>query len=227
MALGFKDHSVAGRGLDGSIDSRESIKPWPVLGMYQPDAIKAFQIAGITYLATANEGDVREYSGLNAPKEEDQDVESVRIEELTLDPALLLAYPTIQNNSTGIGRLNVTSFQGDTNGDGKVDKLYSFGSRSFSIWSAAGALIWDSGEQLERITAARFPNNFNASNTSNALDNRSDDKGPEPEGLTVAKLFGREYVFIALERIGGVMAYDVSDPKSPASCSTSTLAISR
>jgi choice-of-anchor I-like protein len=215
VALGYKDHSVAGRGLDGSIDSKETIRPWPVLGMYQPDGIATVHRAGSTYLVTANEGDVREYAGLNAPKPSDKGLESIRVGELTLDPALLAAFPGIQNNTTGIGRLNVTSFHGDTNGDGKFDKLYAFGARSFSVWSAAGALLWDSGEQLERITAAAFPSNFNASNTSNAVDNRSDDKGPEPEGITVARLFGRDYVFVSLERIGGVAVYDINTPTSP------------
>ena len=78
-----------------------------------------------------------------------------------------------------------------------------------------GALLWDSGDDLERWTSAAFPANFNASNTSNTIDNRSDDKGPEPEGITVAKLWGRDYVFVALERIGGVMVYEVTDPAAP------------
>jgi hypothetical protein len=60
-----------------------------------------------------------------------------------------------------------------------------------------------------------FPANFNASNTNNTLDDRSDDKGPEPEGVTVAKLFGRNYIFVALERIGGVMVFEVTDPTAP------------
>ena len=121
---------------------------------------------------------------------------------------------TIQNKSTGIGRLNVTSFQGRHEWGRQDRQALSFGSRSFSIWSADGALIFDSGDALEHITRRRDPNNFNASNTSNASDNRSDDKGPEPEGLTVARLFGRAYVFIVLERIGGVMVYEVSESDS-------------
>ena len=40
----------------------------------------------------------------------------------------------------------------------------------------------------------------------------SDNKGPEPEHVTIAKLFGRVYAFIGLERIGGIMVYDITDP---------------
>ena len=64
VALGFKNHSVQGQGVDGSRDDRViGIKPWPVLGMYQPDTIAAFKSGNATYLFTANDGDVREYAG--------------------------------------------------------------------------------------------------------------------------------------------------------------------
>ena len=51
--------------------------------------------------------------------------------------------------------------------------------------------------------------------SGNAPDNRSDNKGPEPEGVAVGKVGGRTYAFVGLERIGGVMAYDVSNPAAP------------
>jgi len=93
-----------------------------------------------------------------------------------------------------------------------------FGGRSFSIWTAAGQPVWDSGDQFERYLAD--PANgyaalFNANNSSNTPDNRSDNKGPEPEGVAVGKVGGRTYAFVGLERIGGVMAYDVSNPAAP------------
>ncbi len=47
------------------------------------------------------------------------------------------------------------------------------------------------------------------------MDDRSDDKGPEPEGVTVASLFGRTYLFVMLERIGGVVVYDIENPAKP------------
>ena len=109
----------------------------------------------------------------------------------------------------------MTSFNGDTDGDGDFDKLFPFGARSFSIWSEDGRLVFDSGDELEQITAAAYPLNFNASNTNNTRDDRSDDKGPEPEGVTIAKLFGREYLFVMLERIGGVAVYELKGARAP------------
>ena len=115
-----------------------------------------------------------------------------------------------------MGRLSVTIAHGDTDGDGDFDRLFANGGRSFSIRNAAGQLVFDSGDDLERLIAARVPANFNASNTSAALDNRSDDKGPEPEGVTIARLFGRQYLFLALERIGGIVVYELVNPTAPA-----------
>lgn len=75
--------------------------------------------------------------------------------------------------------------------------------------------MWDSADALECITALVHPASFNASNSNNTFDNRSDDKGPEPENVVVGEVNGRRLAFIALERIGGVMVYDVSDPVAP------------
>ena len=188
VGLGFKDHSIEGAGLDGGRDDGANrILPWQVRGMYLPDAIASFRHGNETLLVTANEGDVREYAGLNAAG-----TEVVEIEDIALDP---VAFPaalatTMKSRPNGIGRLKVSAFDGDTDGDGDYDELYSYGGRSFSIRSADGQLVFDSGDLLEQITAAALPTRFNASNTNNTRDDCSDDKGPEPEGVTVASLFG-------------------------------------
>jgi hypothetical protein len=98
---------------------------------------------------------------------------------------------------------------------GLYTELFVFGGRSFSIWNSSGKLAYDSGDLLERITAEAYPSNFNASNDNNTFDNRSDDKGPEPEGVVIGKVLGKPYAFIGLERIGGVAVFDVSDPAAP------------
>jgi len=200
--LGFKDHSVAGRGLDASdTDGANNIATWPVLGMYQPDGVAAYHDGPDTFLVMANEGDARGF-------------ETARVSSLILDPTAF-PDPTLQSNAE-LGRLNVTTQNGDTDGDGDYDQLFAFGARSFSIRTTAGALVFDSGDQFEQITKSQLPANFNANHTSNARDNRSDDKGPEPEGVTIGKAFGRTYAFITLERIGGVMVYDITNPFAPA-----------
>ncbi|PLW81671.1 MerR family transcriptional regulator [Kineobactrum sediminis] len=94
------------------------------------------------------------------------------------------------------------------------EALYSFGARSFSIWNGStGELVFDSGSDFETITAQRLGNDFNATNDENGGDDRSDDKGPEPEAIEIARIAGKTYAFIGLERVGGIMVYNISNPE--------------
>ena len=90
LGLGYKDHSQI--PLDASNkDGGANIKTWPAMGMYQPDSIVSFEVAGQTYLMTANEGDAKDYDGWS---------EATRVAKLTLDPT---AFP----NAAEIGRAHV------------------------------------------------------------------------------------------------------------------------
>jgi Ca2+-binding RTX toxin-like protein len=187
-------------------DGNINIRNWPVQGMYQPDAIATFAVNGETYIVTANEGDARDYDGFS---------EEVRVADLTLDPDAFPNADELQAEAA-LGRLTVTNTLGDPDGDGDFDQLFSFGARSFSIWDSAGNLVFDSGDDFERITAELLPDEFNSDNDENdSLDSRSDAKGPEPEGVVTGVVDGRTYAFIGLERIGGIMVYDVTNPVSP------------
>jgi len=204
--LGFKHHLRRGSGLDASDrDGGVRIARWPLRGMYLPDAVSSFSSRGRTFLVTANEGDARDYDAF---------AEEERIGSLDLDPTAFPDAADLQDDAA-LGRLTVTLTRGDTDGDGDFDELYSFGGRSFSIWDSRGKLVYDSGDALERITAAALPDFFNSDNTENNFDNRSDNKGPEPEGLAVAELWGRTFLFLGLERIGGIAVFDVTEPYDP------------
>lgn len=187
-------------GLDASDrDNVINIRKWPVYGMYQPDAMANFRVGHKTYLVTANEGDARDYDGFS----EESRARAIRNQY----PAL----PELADDRQ-LGRLTVTTAVPG----GDLSRPYVFGARSFSIWNAAtGALVWDSGSELEARTASALPGFFNADNEEDNFDNRSDNKGPEPEGVAVGEVDGRTYAFVGLERIGGVMVYDVSDPRAP------------
>lgn len=208
VGLGFKDHSLPGNGLDASDrDGVINIQSYDNLfGMYQPDAIGAYNYQGETYLVTANEGDARDYEGFS---------EEERVKDLTLDPD---AFPNAEElqEDENLGRLTVTNTLEDTDNDGDFDELYAFGGRSVSIWDSEGNLVFDSGDAFEQITADLLPEFFNADETNDDLfDNRSDNKGPEPEGLAIGQIGNKTLAFIGLERIGGVMLYDISDPFNP------------
>ena len=206
LPLGWKDHSLPGNGFDASDrDGMIDIRPRPVLGMYQPDAIAAFDSFGKTFLITANEGDSRDYDNFS---------EEVRVADLVLDPQ---AFPNAEElqASSALGRLKTTTTLGDTDGDGDHDEIYTYGARSFTIWDTEGNVVFDSGDQFEQVLSQRFPEVFNSSNDNASFDNRSDDKGPEPEAVVVGQVGDRVYAFIGLERMGGFMIYDVTYPYSP------------
>lgn len=225
-ALGLKDHSVAGNGLDasdedGGTDTNSGapvlkIANYPVKGMYQPDAIAYYTVGGTGYLVTANEGDAREWTGL---------VEESRVRAYCGAGGMdATAFPggaalTFDSN---LGRLTITTLpngggRNGKNAGGQCNELLALGGRSFSVWSTNGALVWDSGDQLEQRTSALDPAValFNTSNTNNALDDRSDNKGPEPEGVVLASFGTKTYAFVGLERVGGVIVYDISAPSAP------------
>ncbi len=195
-------------GLDASDrDNAINIRDWPVLGMYEPDAISVFTHRGKTYFTTANEGDARDWPGF---------AEEVRVGAgaVVLDPTAFPDASALKNNAA-LGRLNVTRTLGDTDGDGDYDKLYTLGGRSFSIWSADGTRVFDSEADFEHIVAANDPLHFNASNDNNNFDDRSDNKGPEPEGMTLGVINGRRFAFIGFERDSGIAAYDITTPDTP------------
>jgi hypothetical protein len=202
--LGFKDYNIAGNGIDASDQNSGNINiaNWPVKGMYQPDGLASFRYNGMMYVVSANEGDVREYSALN---------EASRVSSRTLDPAAFPNAASLQNNNN-IGRLNITNKTGDTDNDGDMDVLYSFGARSFSIWDSSMTQVYDSGDDFEQFFAVNSTANFNCSNTNNTKKNRSDDKGPEPEDVEIATIGDSTYAFIGMERQGGILVYNITNP---------------
>ncbi|TNJ34110.1 choice-of-anchor I family protein [Prosthecochloris vibrioformis] len=200
--LGFKDYSLDENAFDASDkDGEINITTWPVKGIYMPDSLASYAVNGTTYLVTANEGDAREYDTFE---------EEARIEDLTLDEIAFPDAETLQTDDA-IGRLKVTTTLGDTDNDGDYDELYSFGARSFTIWTEDGELVFDSGSDIETITSILNSSIFNQDEGD--VDERSDAKGPEPEGLAVGEVDGHVYAFVGLERTGGVMVYDITTPE--------------
>ena len=205
VALGYQDFGTvpfdpsdrdSGIGNNGAIN----IRTWPnAYGMYQPDQAAAFEVNGQTYVLTANEGDAREWPGLN--------------EEARGKDVAAPGFTSARDNAQ-LGRLTVTTATpGEPSGQ---TSLYAFGSRSFSVWDANGAQVWDSKDLLEQLVARVYPADFNSTNDANgSFDSRSDNKGPEPEGATVGVIDGRTYGFVGLERQGGVVITDLTDPQAP------------
>lgn len=220
-SLGYKDYSIEKNKLDASNkDDAINIRNWPVLSMYMPDRMATYSVNGKSYILTANEGDAQDYDGFS---------EEARVGDLAdnydLNADLFEGYSQEELDQMvtnglfedeQLGRLTTTT-SAPMNQEGKYEAIYGYGARSFSIWDANTLeQTYDSGADFEEITKNVYSEaHFNASNTENEFDNRSDDKGPEPETVTVANIQGGNYAFIGLERIGGIMIYDISNPESP------------
>jgi len=221
--LGFKEWSSL--QLDASDkDGGVNFKSYPGLyGMYQPDTISSFSWKGANFIVTANEGDAREYffdttdeadciakGGLDYDEDDGclAYIDESRVEDLTL----AANFDYLNNDDNDIGRLKVTTIKGDTNNDGQYESLYAYGARSFTIWDSNGLVVFDSGDDIGRITASVHGEAFNNNEDENKGDSRSDDKGAEPEALTIGKIDDRTFAFIGLERMGGIMVYDITNP---------------
>ncbi|MDY5987947.1 MAG: choice-of-anchor I family protein [Lachnoclostridium sp.] len=190
--LGFQNYGTTKVDLEknGTIELKNYEN---VYGIKMPDGISVAEIDGKTYLFTANEGDSRaDWPGFDNEYEN----KTSPTGNVTLDSKVVW--------------FNATMWDGLDN-----EKAYVFGGRSFSIYEATAGglnLVFDSGSEFEQVTAEKLPDYFNASNDKISLDNRSGKKGPEPESVVTGTVDGKTYAFIAIERIGGVMVYDITDP---------------
>ena len=230
VSLGYKDWGSNGLLYDGSkvdgptggaLANPISYAGVPLKGMYMPDAIASYTVSGQTYLVTANEGDAREYSCF--------------AEESTFGDTAgadsFASYWDVANDAVKpaakLGAQKTTlSFPTKTPVVGSVTNLYTFGGRSFSIRNANGTLVWDSGSEFEEVALRDFPSAFNSDSSGSSIaamvlsqpgrfDGRSTSKGVEPEALAVGSVGTKTFAFIGLERMGGIMAYDISKPNAP------------
>lgn len=195
--LGFKDYNTDGNEIDPTDDNKAyAAAKWPVKGIYMPDGIAVLENNGTPYLFTANEGDSREYDAF---------VEVKRVKAVSLDATKFPDAAELKKDGK-LGRLNVTTTLGDTDGDGDLDELYSLGARSFSIWNGTnGTLVFDSKNALDKkvVEAGVYD------------DGRSDDKSVEPEGIALGTVGHKKVAFVGMERVDAVAVYDVTNPVSP------------
>ncbi len=195
--LGFKDFNTAANAIDVSDkDDKIAFNPWKVKGMYMPDGISHFTANDTPYFVTANEGDAREYTAYSDIK---------RMKDMKLDATVFPDAATLKLEPN-LGRLNLITDMGDSDGDGDLDELVAFGARSFSIWNGnTGKIVFDSKNDVDKKTQE----------LGTYDDKRSDDKGSEPEAVVAVKMGTQNILFVGLERSDAFMTYDVTNPASP------------
>lgn len=230
FALGYKDHGLArnkiaasDRYANGSSSASAhtvipTLKSYPGLyGVYMPDGVAAYTVGGKTYVLTANEGDDRD-DFLATP-------ETARVATLSLDPTVFPNAAALQNNAE-LGRLTALAKHtggnfGDTDSDGDYDRVHIEGARSFSVFDPdSGTLVYDSGDDLERIVYNAIDDEANAANKLKLIQapqvlGRLDNKGPEPEGVVIGQVRDATYAFIGLERSSAIAVYDITNPAAP------------
>ncbi|MEM8554802.1 MAG: ExeM/NucH family extracellular endonuclease [Pseudomonadota bacterium] len=194
VSAGQTNHLDIGNGIDASDDDGDTvnIETRDVVGLRMHDGLAAFTVAGTTYFAGAAEGDGRE-------------VDEDRAKDANVDAG---AYSDADLADENLGRLIVSTIDGDTDGDGDIDQLTAFGSRSVTIYDAQGTEVWDSGDLLARIVLAER-------GEAGYPDSRSDAKGVEPEFVEFGAIDGVPYLFVGLERAESVVVFDISDPTTP------------
>ncbi|MGY4690765.1 choice-of-anchor I family protein [Salibacterium sp. K-3] len=213
QGLGVKDYSVQGNELDGVENGETEIEKLPLLGLYMPDAIDTYTVEGQTYIVTPNEGDSRDYDAYSEEAEVGDVVDNINLNADHYEGYTQEELDNLVDNGIldKLAETNITTENGQV--DGTYESLYTFGGRSFSIFNAdTMERVYDSGSDMEEITAEAVPEQFNTDNEELAYDGRSDSKGPEPESSIIGEINGKTYAFTGMERFSGVMVYDVTNP---------------
>ena len=201
-SLGYQDLSLEENALDLIGDGAYAANTYPdALAAHMPDGISGYESNGKTYLVTANEGDAREWGDGEAGTEFCNEIKET-----------LIAADGTEAEKVRVIDPEVT--------DGLPEgKAVLFSSRSFSIFRVDEnglTQVFDSGKDFEELSNKFLSEYFNCSNDDNDYDSRSPKKGPEPESVTVGTVGNDLYAFIALERIGGIMAYRIDTEREAA-----------
>jgi len=223
-SLGAKSYAAdSGNTIDIEEEGEINMKAYDGLyGLYMPDTIASVSIGGTPYLLTANEGDGREYEYVSDAEDEascdaqngDWDngecevisfIDESKIKDLDL--AAAIAPQFVEEND-----LKVMTDLGQ-NAAGQYEQLYTYGTRSFSIWNENGDLVFDSGDQISKLIAENDPELFNQNDGE--MDGRSGNKGGEPEAIAVGQVGERYYTFVGLERQSVIIMFDITDPNAP------------
>lgn len=178
--------------------------PQPEFVKFSPDgstaAVTIQENNAIALIDVASEEIIRIFSAGN----------SIHLADLTEDGEIVIAEEFEGRREpdaiafTPDGQHLITANEGDTDLESFGDNIYS-GGRGWTIFDLEGNVVYDSGSSVEDLAVARgqYP------------DARSEDRGIEIEGGTVAEFGNQPIAFVASERGSFVVAYDISNPEIP------------
>ena len=201
-ATAFAVVEMEPEGLDASsVAGPFDPKPLPVHGLVQPLDLLTFEDRGETRVALANGGMARVLPpGAGAGFDE-----RVRVGDLNLDT---MTFPTALQlqQAADAGDLLVSSVGSDPDGDGLVNALLAFGSRSIGVRDADGEPLWQTGQTLVGRAAELDPSTQRAAATLSAV---------QPVSIALGEAGGVPFLAAALKGPGAVAAFDMSNPSAP------------
>ena len=204
-----------------------------VHGMPMSDMLDITKKGDDYYIFTADEGDARDElpdgKKCDPSLDANKDVEG---EETRLGDVGHTTCPdSVCKNDDVLGRLKTTTCFPAKIKDGKIDgQVYAYGTRGFSVFKFSPASktmnrVFSSTENdatnFELILNGLVMKNkddqklFNIDDEENKPFARNDDKGAEPEAIVVGSVDGKDLAFVGLERQGGIMVFDVTNPEAP------------
>lgn len=203
MSVGYEDYSKVSVDIDKK-DGKYAPQTYESLrGIRMPDALSVYTIDGVDYVITANEGDSRKWGDYTNEKE--------------VNFGKGKTSPTGKITSENSGLTGKVVFFDSSDYDGlDNDKDYLFGGRSSTIFKVEGNTmkeVFTTGNDFEAVTAKYIPDHFNCSNDDITIDDRSGKKGPESESVTIGKIGEKTFAFVGLERVGGIVVYDITNPE--------------
>ena len=204
--LGLIEQTIDASDRDGAGATKAALIDDLVKGMPMPDTVTSFLSGGTRFLVTANEGDFRP-----------DDADRIRVSASAFTG--VEEGVTINRTDPALGRLRVIRDQSDPDGDNLINEPIMAGTRSFSIWNAStGARVADTGS-FETLLLELAPTLHNNDGELQAVaaqfDSRSTSKGPEPEAIATGVINGHRYIFVGMERQGGILMYNADNPAAP------------
>lgn len=196
VGLGLVDRVIDASDADGSRGPA-----WEVSCAPMPDQLAVFGAGGVRYLVMAEEGDSRG----NATAGGEGVGDAARVSDLVAWGVIgEEVVPSEAAAPERLGRLNVL-VDAARGPDGAPGSLVAPGTRSIGVYDTSTMTrMGDTGSQFEVATLSLFGD-----------DSRSDDRGPEPEGVIIATIGDRRVAFVSLERPGAIAMVDLTEPSAP------------
>lgn len=198
-SAGYEDYSEVPIDIDKNDKGYNSKTYESLKGIRMPNGISVKTINGVDYIVTANEGESRIFG--NYTNEDERDFGKNETS------------PTGKITSENSGLIDKVVFFDVRDYDGlNSENDYLFGGRSMTIFKVDDESlkeVYTSNDDFEAIVAKYLGN----SSESNIIDNISGKKGSEAKSITTGTVNNNDYAFVGLEKVGGVIVYDITEPE--------------